>query len=78
VSFIEVPDPTKTRGRKRLLFRYDPERRLVEIQGAEGTALVDLTKYDPSTEDVPAKPGTLQPIDAQPVEEVLKDTDLLR
>jgi hypothetical protein len=71
VSFIDIPDPTKTTGRRRLLFRYDPERRLVEAAGVDGPVIIDLAKYDPSAEEILSRLRTFQAVDQGAVEAFL-------
>lgn len=46
-SFKPIPDPTSKR-RKRLLFRYDAERQLVEIMGVAGLVVVNLKTLEVS------------------------------
>lgn len=43
MTYIDVRDPTTNK----LLFRYDPVRRLVQIKQDRVIALVDLAQYDP-------------------------------
>jgi hypothetical protein len=68
VSFIDIPDPTKTSGRRRLLFRYDPERRLVEAAGQDGPVIIDLAKYDPSADEILSRLRDFHTVDDGAVE----------
>ena len=42
MTFVEVREPHT----KRLLFRYDPERGIIEIQERRVKTLIDLTQYE--------------------------------
>jgi len=45
MSFIRIPDPTTDKGRKRILFEYDPGREIVRIRVRGKDIDVDLRRY---------------------------------
>lgn len=59
MPYIDVREPHTDK----LLFRYDPERRIIEIQSRGVKTTVDLTRYDGTGEI--GRMGIILPLSAQ-------------